>query len=76
MEWSDARRKQGRQKVCPQGVVTGSYSSFKHSVQSMSSVCSSEGALLIRQQYELLLQPAAMISAVAREAVARSGSGK
>ena len=37
MEWSEARTKHGRQKVCPQGVVTGSYSSFRHSVQSMSS---------------------------------------
>ena len=37
LEWSMLRAKQARQKVWPQGVVTGSNSSFKHKMQSVSS---------------------------------------
>lgn len=37
LEWSMLRAKQARQKVWPQGVVTGSYSSFMHRLQSVSS---------------------------------------
>ena len=33
------RAKQARQKVWPHGVVTGSYSSFMHRLQSVSSHC-------------------------------------
>ena len=39
LEWSMQRAKQARQKVWPQGVVTGSYSSFMHRLQSVSSHC-------------------------------------
>lgn len=37
LEWSMLRAKQVRQKVWPQGVVTGSKSSFRHKMQSVSS---------------------------------------
>lgn len=37
LEWSVVRAKQARQKVWPHGVVTGSYSSFMHSMHSVSS---------------------------------------
>lgn len=35
--WSVERMKHPRQKVCPHGVVTGSYSSFRQRIHSMSS---------------------------------------
>lgn len=37
LEWSVVRAKQARQKVWPHGVVTGSKSSFMHSMHSVSS---------------------------------------
>ena len=38
LEWSMLRAKHARQKVWPQGVVTGSYSSFMQRLQSVSSL--------------------------------------
>ena len=38
LEWSMLRAKQARQKVWPQGVVTGSNSSFMQRLQSVSSL--------------------------------------
>ena len=43
---------QGRQKVCPQGVVTGSYSSFMHRMQSRSSLLSTAPLQVSRQTHQ------------------------
>ena len=45
LEWSVVRAKQARQKVCPQGVVTGSNSSFMHRMHSTSSPRAARRAL-------------------------------
>ena len=50
LEWSVVRAKQARQKVWPQGVVTGSNSSFMHRMHSTSSTRASRRAPPLPQE--------------------------